>query len=103
TVWLFRRQPKIAVTVPAVLTGSGAVAAVMSSSAGRLFQGYHLTSRPDDWIAVAGYFVMVFCLAIGMLPRSRPRHRIAHAGLSALVAIGLVSAIFAGHAPDAYV
>lgn len=102
TVMLFRQRPKLAVTLPAVLAGSAAIAAAVTVGAGTVFHGYQLTSPATDRTAIAGYFLSMFCLAIGMMLRTTRRRRIPWAASSAILAIGLASAIVRQDSPDGF-
>ena len=100
TVMLFRQRPKLAVTLPAALAASGAVAAAVDMSARTVFYGSRLAPRTSDRIAVAGYFLSMLCLAMGMMMRTGPQRRIGWAAASVVLAIGLASTIFGQDAPD---
>jgi hypothetical protein len=102
TVLLFRQRPKLAVTLPAVLAASGAVAATVTAGAGTVFHGYQFSPPASDQTAVAGYFLSMFCLAIGMMLRTPPQRRILWAAVSTVLAIGLASAIFRQDSPDGF-
>ena len=86
TVRLFRREPRLSVTLPAALTASASVAALSSvllwrgiGSAAALERygriGYRVSAHVADVNAAGSYFAMMLCLALGMAARARGRSR----------------------------
>jgi O-antigen ligase len=100
TVTLFRRRPRLAVVVPAVLAGTGCAAAI----AGLLLwygvapeailrqyavNRYRVTAYVPDANAAGSAFAMLICLALGMALRARDRERPMWLALLAANAVGL--------------
>jgi O-antigen ligase len=87
TVALFRREPRLAVTLAATMTASAATAALSSvllwrgigsplalEQYGRI--GYRVSAHVADVNASGSYFAMTLCLALGMAARARGRGRV---------------------------
>jgi len=99
TLHLFRRRPSLAVSLPAALAGSGAVAAILGllirGGIGPAFLvarygslGYR-TGHLLDPNAAGSYFAFVTCLALGMTSRSVGKYRILWAMVAIVNAVGL--------------
>lgn len=107
---LFRQHPRLAVTLPAVLVASAAVAAAASAllyfrvvPAEALVRSARLGSRASqlaDMNAAGSHFCMALCLALGMAGRARGHSRVlwvagAVAAFSGLLLSGSRSALYA--------
>jgi O-antigen ligase len=97
---LLRRQPSLAITLPAALASSAAVGALASvllwrgiGSATALQRyerlGYRLSALVVDVNAAGSYFAMIMCVALGMAVRARGRRRAIWWTLAAASAVGL--------------
>jgi O-antigen ligase len=88
-VALFRRHPRLSVTIPAALTAAGSVAAASSVVLWRRIGGYRVSGHVTDLNAAGSYFAMLLCLAVGMAVRARGRERIGWCAAAAANGIGL--------------
>jgi O-antigen ligase len=86
TLTLFRREPRLSVTLPAALIASASIAALSSvllwrgigsALALQLYDriGYRVSAHIADVNASGSYFAMMLCLALGMAARARGRSR----------------------------
>ena len=100
TVILLRERPRLALTLPAMLTASAALAAVSSvlvwyriGVASALVRyaanGYRISGHLADVNAAGSYFAMAVCLAVGMALRARGAARLPWIAAAVLTAIGL--------------
>lgn len=100
TVMLFRRNPKLANTLPLALASAAAAAALSSvllwrgiGSAAALARhrliGYRVSGHVGDVNAAGSYFAMIVCLALGMAVRERGVRRAVWCGLAAASGGGL--------------
>jgi hypothetical protein len=83
--WLFRLNPSLAVTLPAILTVAGAALASAQPF------------RSAGSIAPGSYFVMTMCLAVGMAMRGRGVGRAVWLGLAVVNGVGGWLAARRGH------
>ena len=81
TVAMFRQQPGLATTLPAVLAASASIAVL---------------APPTDARAQIALFALISCLAVGMAVHSRDRRRVAWAAVSAWLVFGWIGAIMRG-------
>ncbi|PYQ78450.1 MAG: hypothetical protein DMG01_11570 [Acidobacteria bacterium] len=99
TLYVFRRKPALAVSLPAALCVSGAVSAL---SAVFIWRGIGPSALVDKYArlgyraahvldvnAAGSYFAMVVCLSLGMMLRAHGKARGLWAALAAANAIGL--------------
>ena len=98
TVWIFRRQPSLAVSLPVALCAGGALAGAMSVL---IFEGigpanvlaaYRKLGRPAhifDVNAAGSYFAMLLCLALAATARARRMARAAWIPIVVMNGIGL--------------
>jgi O-antigen ligase len=100
TIILFRRRPSLAVTLPAALAASAAVAALSSvllwrgiGTAAALARyriiGFRVSGHVGDVNAAGSYFAMIACAALGMSLRERGFNRAIWIGLAAASGVGL--------------
>ena len=100
TVMLFRRNPSLAIRLPAVLAGSATFAAMSSvllwygiGSASALERfarnGYRVSGHVADVNAAGSYFAMIVCLAIGMGVRARGVSQALWLAVAAATGLGL--------------
>ena len=99
-VMLLRQRPTLAVTLPAALTTSAAIAACSSVLLWRGIgpvaalerygrDGYRVVAHVLDVNAAGSYFAMIVCVAIGMAGRDRGYRRALWSALAAASVIGL--------------
>ena len=99
-VILFRKYPRLAITLPLALSAGAAIAAVSSvllwqgigfAAAVQRFKaiGYRVSGHIADVNAAGSYFAMLLCVALGMAIRERGRRRALWLALAALIGAGL--------------
>ena len=81
TVAMFRQQPGLATTLPAVLAASASIAVL---------------APPIDARARVALFALVSCLAVGMAVQARGRRRMAWAAVSGWLVFGSIAAMIRG-------
>jgi O-antigen ligase len=99
TLYVFRRKPALAVSLPAALCVSGAVSALLAIL---IWQGIGPSALVDKYTrlgfrsahvldvnAAGSYFAMLVCLSLGMMLRADGKSRALWAALAAANAIGL--------------
>ncbi len=98
TLWIFRRQPSLAVWLPVALCTGGALAGTMSvlirerTGPSILLHAYRMLGRPAplfDVNAAASYFAMALCLATGMAARGSGTARVVWIPLAVMPGVGL--------------